>query len=94
MAEIALRLRIQGKVQGVSYRAWTVKQAKSLTIDGWVRNRVDGSVEALVIGEEEQVRELVNRCRKGPLLARVSHVEEEHAQGIAPRGVFEQKPTV
>src|SRR5688572_5817402 len=85
MSEIALRLRIHGRVQGVSYRDWTVKTATALGLHGWVRNRLDGTVEALAIGEETQVRALMEECRKGPQLAQVERIDEVQAQGIAPR---------
>lgn len=94
MAEIALRLRIHGRVQGVSYRDWTIKTATALGLHGWVRNRLDETVEALVIGEEAQVRRLVEKCHEGPTMARVERIDEEPAQGIAPRDGFIRKPTV
>lgn len=90
---IAVRARIHGKVQGVGYRAWTVREATSLQLDGWVRNRIDGTVEALFVGDEQNVKAMLDRCLKGPLLARVKHVETEPAQGITEKG-FQQKPTV
>lgn len=94
MTEVALKLRIYGRVQGVCYRDWMVKVAQARGIDGWVRNRADGSVEALVVGEESQLREMIGQCHKGPLLARVDRIDEEPAQGITPRGEFVRKPTV
>ena len=94
MAEIALRLRIHGRVQGVSYRDWTVKTAKALGLHGWVRNRLDNTVEALAIGEEMQVRAFVEKCHEGPYLANVERIDEEPAQGIVPRDGFVRKPTV
>lgn len=94
MPEIALRLRIHGKVQGVCYRNWTVQTANALRLHGWVRNRLDGTVEVLAVGEEAQVRELVAQCHEGPPAARVERVDEEPAQGIVPRDGFIRKPTV
>jgi len=89
----AIRIRISGRVQGVGYRSWTVKQASKRGLDGWVRNRIDGTVEALLIGEEAIVRDMIEACRTGPMIARVDEILEEAAQGIAEKG-FTQKPTV
>lgn len=90
---IARRLRIRGRVQGVSYRLWTVQTARGLGLDGWVRNRLDGSVEALAVGPADTVELLIERCRSGPTAARVDDIEIEEAAGIVPAG-FTQKPTV
>ncbi|MBU6462750.1 MAG: acylphosphatase [Bradyrhizobium sp.] len=68
---------IRGQVQGVGYRAWVEQQARARNIEGWVRNRRDGSVEALFAGEADIVSELIAQCRRGPSLARVQAVEEK-----------------
>lgn len=94
MPEIALKLRIYGRVQRVSYRDWTVQTARALGVDGWVRNRADGTVEALVIGEETQVRILITKCHEGPSHAKVERVEEEPTHDAITRGEFVRKPTV
>ncbi len=65
---------IRGRVQGVSYRAWTKEKADGLGLSGWVRNRSDGSVEALFSGPSGAVERMLDLCRKGPLLARVDDV--------------------
>jgi len=90
---IARRLRIRGQVQGVYYRGWTVETAQALGLDGWVRNRIDGTVEALAVGPEAAVNALIAACHKGPAAARVDLVEVEEAIGIVEKG-FTQKPTV
>ena len=90
---IARRLRIAGRVQGVWYRGWAVETARTLGLDGWVRNRLDGSVEALVVGPADMVDELIRRCHKGPPTAMVERLEVEPAQGIVAAG-FQLKPTV
>lgn len=90
---IARRIHIKGRVQGVWYRGWTVDQARELGLDGWVRNRIDGSVEAVAAGPAEQVQELVTRCRRGPPAARVEAVTVEETPGVGAAG-FVQKPTV
>jgi acylphosphatase len=73
---IRLRLEISGRVQGVWYRGATEAEARRLGVDGWVRNRPDGSVEALIEGEAEAVRALADWCRHGPSGARVDGVRE------------------
>jgi acylphosphatase len=69
-----LRLRITGKVQGVGYRLWATRTAASLGLRGWVRNRRDGSVEALVTGRPENVAAMVDAAHKGPPDARVAEL--------------------
>lgn len=68
------RIAVQGRVQGVGYRDWVVGEARALGIDGWVRNRSDGSVEILAIGDPQLVERLAERCREGPRAARVIEV--------------------
>lgn len=89
---LALRLRIYGRVQGVWYRAWSTEQARELGLDGWVRNRSDGTVEAVVSGLEPAVREMVRRCRRGPPAARVTGIEESVEAGRVEPG-FVALPT-
>ncbi len=76
----AKRVLIQGRVQGVGYRDWMVERARALGVVGWVRNKPDGSVEALVYGEADSVEELLRACRLGPRLAVVSRIEEDWAE--------------
>jgi len=68
-------LIINGRVQGVGFRAFLRQQARKYQISGWVKNRIDGSVEAVLEGEETGVEEMVNKARKGPRWARVDKVE-------------------
>jgi acylphosphatase len=69
-----LRLRITGRVQGVGYRLWATRTAASLGLRGWVRNRADASVEALVTGATEAVAAMIEASRKGPFGAHVTGV--------------------
>ena len=92
MADAALHLIIGGRVQGVGYRAWVAEEAASRGLSGWVRNRRDGSVEALVAGDAGVVEEFLERCRDGPRAASVSSVTSESYDGPLPRG-FTVRPT-
>jgi oxaloacetate decarboxylase len=67
---------IRGQVQGVGYRAWVEQQVRARNIEGWVRNRRDGSVEALFAGEADIVSEMIALCRRGPPFGEVEAVEE------------------
>jgi acylphosphatase len=79
-------------VQGVWYRGWTVDQARALGLAGWVRNMSDGSVEAVFSGPEASVREMVERCRSGPPVARVAEITETIETEPVGAG-FHQRPT-
>jgi acylphosphatase len=70
------RLRITGRVQGVWYRGATQAEARKLGVDGWVRNLPDGAVEALIEGDAEVVRALIEWCRTGPPGAHVTAVQQ------------------
>jgi acylphosphatase len=78
---------IRGRVQGVGYRAWTEYSALDRGIEGWVRNRRDGSVEAVFAGPSEAVEAMVAACRHGPPGARVDAMDELEASpaALAPR---------
>jgi acylphosphatase len=70
----AIRLRIEGRVQGVGYRAWLEREARSRGLRGWVRNRRDGSVEALLIGAAEALEAAIAACAQGPRHASVTGI--------------------
>ncbi len=88
----AKRLIIAGRVQGVGYRHWLTARAEAAGLAGWVRNRLDGTVEALIAGETAAVEELVRLCRRGPRMAVVTSIEEEFGDPPAEPG-FRSLPT-
>ncbi|MDR3439241.1 acylphosphatase [Telmatospirillum sp.] len=90
---LCLRVLIEGRVQGVWFRGWTIEEARRRGLDGWVRNRSDGSVEALFSGPAAAVVAMVAACRRGPPSAFVTAVRE--APGIPPdRPGFRSLPTL
>jgi acylphosphatase len=87
------RLTISGRVQGVGFRDWTITTAQRLGLTGWVRNRADGAVEALIVGNDQAVGEMIDACRRGPTMARVDNVDIEPVElDVLPQG-FTQLPT-
>ena len=89
----ARRIVISGRVHGVGYRDWMVATAQRLGVSGWVRNRRDGAVEALLDGETSAVEEMLHACRRGPQAAEVSSIVEELADPPDGPG-FLRLPTV
>jgi acylphosphatase len=79
MSDAIRQVRITGRVQGVSYRAWVEHRARAHGLEGWVRNRRDGSVEALFAGPADVVADMIALCRRGPSAARVEAVTVEPA---------------
>ena len=80
VAEISKHIVVRGRVQGVGYRAFVEQAALQVGLGGWIRNRRDGSVEAVFIGAPEQVDLLIATCRKGPFVARVTELEQRDAR--------------
>jgi acylphosphatase len=74
--DVIFRVVIRGRVQGVGYRAWTEMMAAEQAIEGWVRNRRDGAVEAVFAGAEEVVLTMIELCREGPPGARVEAIDQ------------------
>lgn len=77
--QVARNIRVQGQVQGVFFREWTVTVASSMGVTGWVRNRRDGSVEVMAVGEAELIDRFVDRLREGSPASRVDRVEVSSA---------------
>jgi acylphosphatase len=73
------RLRIRGAVQKIGYRVWCEREALALGLKGWVRNRIDGSVEVVLAGPPAAVAVMIERCRKGPALAKIEAIDVEDA---------------
>ncbi|KAL8216928.1 hypothetical protein R6Q57_023765 [Mikania cordata] len=88
-----VKVVIKGRVQGVFYRDWTVENATELGLKGWVRNRRDGSVEALFSGNADKVGEMQERCRRGPPSAMVTGLNVNPCTEDPGAG-FERRPTV
>jgi len=91
---IARRLIIRGRVQGVGYRDAMIAAARACGVTGWVRNRVDGTVEVLIQGEADAVARAISWCRRGPAPARVTAIDI--AEEVAADSVFDfaVRPTV
>ncbi len=87
-----MRVSVEGSVQGVGYRAWTERVAAELDLSGWVRNRRDGTVEALFCGTAADVAEMLERCQDGPRAARVTAVRILE-EGVPAPEDFEVLPT-
>jgi acylphosphatase len=82
-----VRLTIHGRVHGVGFRAFVEREAAQRGLEGWVRNRRDGSVETLIAGDKRVVADMIEACRRGPASARVDRMdlEEAEAKDLAQR---------
>ena len=90
--KVIRRLAITGRVQGVGFRLYMERKARGLGVTGWVRNRRDGSVEAMVQGNPEAIAALIDWARHGPPGALVTNLEE--AEGSGDYESFDTLPTV
>jgi acylphosphatase len=88
-----LRVRIEGQVQGIGYRDFVVDMARRMGVNGWVRNRSDGTVEALVSGKNADVERLVGQMSRGPQGSRVTSYELHRAEPATEPG-FRRRPTL
>jgi acylphosphatase len=87
-----VRVRIEGRVQGVGFRAFVEREAAALGLEGWVRNRRDGGVETVISGPREALEKFLVRARNGPRAARVDMVKVLEEGGPSPAG-FKVLPT-
>jgi acylphosphatase len=83
---VRIHVWIRGRVQGVFFRAEARARAESLGLAGWIRNAMDGSVEAVFEGDDARVRSMVEWCRRGPSGARVDEVEAETEEPTGETG--------
>jgi acylphosphatase len=90
---LSLRVIIEGRVQGVWFRGWAIEQARARRLDGWVRNRSDGSVEALFSGPPDAVAAMVQACRRGPPAALVTALRQAVSDAPGEKG-FRSLPTL
>lgn len=93
MKRRTVQVRIEGRVQGVGFRAFIEMNADELGLEGWVRNRRDGSVEALFQGTPDVVENMLQRCQEGPPSSSVTRVEPI-GEGVGVFESFEVRPTV
>jgi acylphosphatase len=89
----SLRVRVEGFVQAVGYRNFAIEEARKLGLDGWIRNRSDGTVEALVSGPTKTVEAFVAAAMRGPDGSKVANVELHKAEPPAEKG-FHRRPSV
>lgn len=99
VAETRTHIVVRGRVQGVGYRAFVERAALQAGIGGWVRNRRDGMVEAVLLGTADQVNAMIAACREGPFAAHVSDIEQREARADElalrrPGELFSMLPTV
>lgn len=88
-----MRLRIEGRVQAVGYRNFIIAEAQRLGVDGWIRNRSDGTVEALASGETKAVEALITACMRGPAGSKIDNVELHNSKAPEEKG-FHRRPSV
>ena len=89
----SLRLRIEGYVQAVGFRNFAIVEARRLGLDGWVRNRTDGTVETLISGDTKKVEAFVASAMRGPEGSKVANVELHRAEPPEEKG-FHRRPSV
>lgn len=85
------RLRIKGDVQGVGYRDWAVEEANNRRLNGWVRNRGDGSVEMVISGPDAVVQDMLRATTQGPPAAQVHKIDINREDELPEPGFKRQK---
>lgn len=88
---IRAHIFVEGRVQGVFYRAWTRENASKLGLTGWVKNLADGRVEAVFEGEKKKVEEMVKKCQEGSRAAKPTHVDVNMEEATGEFEGFEIK---
>ena len=92
MSRAILQVTIRGRVQGIGYRAWLEQQARASKLEGWVRNRRDGSVEAWVQGDDAAVERVLDWARRGPGPARVDRLDVDEVEADTTLAGFRRVP--
>lgn len=90
---IRAHIFIEGRVQGISYRYWTLRQAQGLQLTGWVRNLADGRVEAVFEGAKKEVEDMIKKLKRGPMLSGVKHIDINWEDAMGEFEGFEILPT-
>jgi acylphosphatase len=94
MPHNAVRVVIGGRVQGVGYRAWLVRTATHIGLQGWVRNMSNGDVEAVFSGDEQRIEQIIEQCKTGPDMSRVDRIDVFAWKEELEPGLFSARPTV
>jgi acylphosphatase len=89
----SLRMKVEGFVQAVGYRNFAIEQAQALKLDGWIRNRSDGTVEALVSGPTKAVEDFIGACTRGPAGSKVTSIDLHKAEPPEEKG-FHRRPSL
>ena len=87
------RLRLKGEVQGVGFRQWAIAEANTRKLNGWVRNRGDGSLEILISGPYSAVQDMLKACARGPEEAQVAKIDITR-EDTAPAAGFKRQATL
>ena len=93
MPRRAVHVTISGRVQGVGYRAWTERLARTFGLEGWARNRRNGDVEAMFVGDEDRIAAMLAACHQGPATALVATVAVEDRDPDEAMDGFQIRPT-
>ncbi|MBI2066089.1 acylphosphatase [Candidatus Woesebacteria bacterium] len=89
MDAVRAHVYIEGRVQGVFFRDWTVRAAQGLRLTGWVRNLADGRVEAVFEGPKKLLEKMIGKCQEGPPVANVFHIDVIWEKGTGEFSEFE-----
>lgn len=92
-APLVWRLRVSGRVQGVGYREWTRREAAARGLGGWVRNRADKTVEAVIAGDRAALTAMREAMQRGPLFAKVAAIQQSEEASDDLPAIFEIRPT-